>query len=101
MILEKVRIDIQKQLIVRGLVYMIDFTDIIGHEDIIRHFKSSIELGKISQGYIINGETGSGKRPLPGRWSRLSSVRRAVQSHVIIVSHVFSVRREISSISCG
>ena len=23
---------------------MIDFTDIIGHEDIIRHFKSSIEL---------------------------------------------------------
>ena len=50
MILEKVRIDIQKKLIVRGLVYMIDFTDIIGHEDIIRHFKSSIELGKISQG---------------------------------------------------
>ena len=98
MILEKVRIDIQKQLIVRGLVYMIDFTDIIGHEDIIRHFKSSIELGKISQGYIINGEE---KRPLPGRWSRLSSVRRAVQSHVIIVSHVFSVRREISLISCG
>ena len=44
--MEKVRIDIQKQLIVRGLVYMIDFTDIIGHEDIIRHFKSSIELGK-------------------------------------------------------
>ncbi|MFQ9449864.1 MAG: hypothetical protein ACLR1E_03210 [Coprococcus sp.] len=41
---------------------MIDFTDIIGHEDIIRHFKSSIELGKISQGYIINGETGSGKK---------------------------------------
>ena len=43
---------------------MIDFTDIIGHEDIIRHFKSSIELGKISQGYIINGETGSGKKTL-------------------------------------
>lgn len=43
---------------------MIDFTEIIGHEDIIRHFKSSIELGKISQGYIINGETGSGKKTL-------------------------------------
>ena len=40
---------------------MIDFTEIIGHEDIIRHFKSSIELGKISQGYIINGETGSSR----------------------------------------
>ncbi|MGN0394607.1 MAG: Ig-like domain-containing protein, partial [Coprococcus sp.] len=43
---------------------MIDFTDIIGHEDIIRHFKSSIEMGKISQSYIINGETGSGKKTL-------------------------------------
>lgn len=43
---------------------MIDFTDIIGHEDIIRHFKSSIELGKIAQGYIINGEAGSGKKTL-------------------------------------
>jgi DNA polymerase-3 subunit delta' len=43
---------------------MIDFTDIIGHEDIIRHFKSSIEMGKISQGYIINGEAGSGKKTL-------------------------------------
>lgn len=43
---------------------MIDFTDIIGHEDIIKHFKSSIEMGKISQSYIINGETGSGKKTL-------------------------------------
>lgn len=43
---------------------MIDFTDIIGHEDIIKHFKSSIELGKISQGYIIHGEAGSGKKTL-------------------------------------
>lgn len=43
---------------------MIDFTEIVGHEDIIRHFKSSIEMGKISQSYIINGETGSGKKTL-------------------------------------
>ena len=43
---------------------MIDFTDIIGHEDIIKHFKSSIEMGKVSQGYIINGEAGSGKKTL-------------------------------------
>lgn len=41
-----------------------DFSEIIGHEDIIRHFKSSIEMGKISQGYIINGERGSGKKTL-------------------------------------
>lgn len=43
---------------------MIDFTEIIGHEDIIKHFKSSIEMGKVSQSYIINGETGSGKKTL-------------------------------------
>lgn len=43
---------------------MTDFTNIIGHEDIIKHFKSSIEQGKVSQGYIINGEVGSGKKIL-------------------------------------
>ena len=47
---------------------MIDFTEIIGHEDIIRHFKSSIELGKISQGYII--------------MARLAVVRRPSQGHL-------------------
>ena len=101
MILEKVRIDIQKKLIVRGLVYMIDFTDIIGHEDIIRHFKSSISWVRYPRATSSMARQEVEKRPLPGRWSRLSSVRRAVQSHVIIVSHVFSVRREISLISCG
>ena len=38
---------------------MIEFSEIIGHEDIIQHFKRSIEMGKVSQGYIINGEEGS------------------------------------------
>ena len=33
-----------------------DFKGIVGHEDIIRHFKSSIELDKVSHAYIINGE---------------------------------------------
>lgn len=41
-----------------------DFTEIIGHENIIKHFKSSIEMGKVSQGYIISGEAGSGKKTL-------------------------------------
>lgn len=43
---------------------MANFSDIIGHEDIVKHFKSSIELGKISHAYILNGEKGSGKRTL-------------------------------------
>ena len=27
---------------------MIEFSEIIGHEDIIQHFKRSIEMGKVS-----------------------------------------------------
>lgn len=41
-----------------------DFRNIVGHEDIIRHFKSSIEMDKISHAYIINGEAASGKKLL-------------------------------------
>ena len=40
------------------------FKDIIGHEDIIRHFKSSIEMDKISHAYIIAGQVDSGKKLL-------------------------------------
>ena len=40
------------------------FKDIVGHEDMIRHFKSSIELDKIGHAYIISGEIDSGKKLL-------------------------------------
>ncbi len=43
---------------------MANYSDIIGHEDIVRHFKSSIELGKVSHAYILNGEKGVGKKTL-------------------------------------
>lgn len=45
---------------------MANFCDIIGHEDIVKHFKSSIELGKVSHAYILNGEKGVGKKTLAG-----------------------------------
>ncbi len=41
---------------------MAGFEDIIGHEDIIQHFKLSIEKGKISHAYVLNGEKGTGKK---------------------------------------
>ena len=41
-----------------------DFRSIVGHEDIIKHFKSSIDMDKVSHAYIINGEEGSGKKML-------------------------------------
>lgn len=43
---------------------MANYSDIIGHEDIVKHFKNSIELGKVSHAYILNGEKSSGKRTL-------------------------------------
>jgi DNA polymerase-3 subunit delta' len=41
-----------------------DFTDIVGHEEIIKHFKSSIEQNKVGHAYIISGEVDSGKKML-------------------------------------
>lgn len=43
---------------------MASFGDIIGHEDIVKHFKSSIEMEKVSHAYILNGEKGVGKKTL-------------------------------------
>ena len=41
-----------------------DFQHIIGHEDIIRHFKSSIEMDRVGHAYIICGEDESGRSSL-------------------------------------
>ena len=40
------------------------FKEIVGHEDIITHFKSSIETGNVGHAYIISGDAGSGKKAL-------------------------------------
>ena len=40
------------------------FKEIVGHEDIIAHFKSSIETGNVGHAYIISGDAGSGKKTL-------------------------------------
>ncbi len=41
-----------------------NFKNIVGHEEIIQHMKSSIERGKVSHAYIISGERDSGKKML-------------------------------------
>ncbi|SER02944.1 DNA polymerase-3 subunit delta' [Lachnospiraceae bacterium NE2001] len=41
-----------------------DFKNIIGHEDIISRFMSSIETDRVSHAYIIAGEEGSGRYTL-------------------------------------
>lgn len=43
---------------------MTGFSDIIGHEQIIEHFKSALKNRQVSHAYILNGENGSGKNML-------------------------------------
>ena len=43
---------------------MKDFTQVVGHEDIIEYFQKGIEENKVSHAYILSGEKGSGKRLL-------------------------------------
>ena len=45
---------------------MTTFRDVVGHESIIGHFKSSIEQGKVAHAYLIHGEKGTGKKMLAG-----------------------------------
>ena len=43
---------------------MPQFKDIIGHEKIINHFQTAIKRGQVSHAYILEGESGSGKKML-------------------------------------
>ncbi len=43
---------------------MFGFKEIVGHSDIIKHFKLSIKSKKISHAYLISGEDDSGKMTL-------------------------------------
>lgn len=38
-----------------------DFQNVIGHEQIIKHLQNAIQMRKLSHAYIFNGEDGSGK----------------------------------------
>ncbi|MDO4478992.1 MAG: DNA polymerase III subunit delta' [Lachnospiraceae bacterium] len=42
------------------------FNSVIGHEDIIHHFRAALTTGKISHAYILAGDKGSGKKMLAG-----------------------------------
>ena len=48
---------------------MLGFDRIIGHEEIIRHLRNSIETGKVSHSYILTGEHGSGKKLIAGSFA--------------------------------
>lgn len=49
---------------------MATFKDVVGHESIIGHFRSSIEQGKVAHAYLIHGEKGTGKKMLAGLFAK-------------------------------
>ena len=46
------------------------FRDVVGHESIIGHFKSSIEKGQVAHAYLIHGEKGTGKKTLAALFAK-------------------------------
>ncbi len=48
---------------------MLDFTNIVGHEQIILHLKNAVAMGKVSHAYIFAGEDGAGKNLLAGAFA--------------------------------
>ena len=49
---------------------MAGFKDIVGHEQIIEHLKTAIEMGKVSHAYILNGPDLSGKMMIAETFAR-------------------------------
>ncbi|MCI8639801.1 MAG: DNA polymerase III subunit delta' [Coprococcus sp.] len=43
---------------------MSGFKDVVGHNDMIRYIKNTVEQDQVSHAYILNGERGSGKKLL-------------------------------------
>lgn len=48
----------------KGVILMKGFQSIVGHEEIIKHMRNSIAMGKVSHSYIFAGEPGAGKKLL-------------------------------------
>ena len=49
---------------------MAGFKDIVGHEQIMEHLKTAIEMGKVSHAYILNGPDLSGKMMIAEAFAR-------------------------------
>ena len=49
---------------------MLNFQEIIGHDQIKEHFQKAIEYNKVSHAYILNGPEGAGKRMIAEAFAR-------------------------------
>jgi DNA polymerase III subunit delta' len=59
---------------------MLDFSHIVGHEQIIEHMINAIGLQKVSHAYIIGGEDGSGKNMLANAFAMALQCEKTGQS---------------------
>ena len=75
---------------------MTGFGDIIGHEQIIEHFRSALKNHQVSHAYILNGENGSGKNMLAKLLRRRWCVRQDMVIHVICVGRAISLTAAIT-----
>ena len=48
---------------------MAGFSEILGQERVVGHFRNAIKLNKISHAYILNGERGMGKKMMAGAFA--------------------------------
>lgn len=46
------------------------FSDVVGHEQIIKYFQNAVSQDKLAHSYIITGEKGSGKKLLAGLFAK-------------------------------
>ena len=74
---------------------MTGFGDIIGHEQIIEHFRSALKNHQVSHAYILNGENGSGKNMLAKAFAK-ACVRQDMVIHVICVGRAISLTAAIT-----
>jgi DNA polymerase-3 subunit delta' len=49
---------------------VLDFNEIVGHDQIKEHLQTAIEQKKISHAYILNGEKGSGKKLITSAFAK-------------------------------
>jgi len=56
---------------------MNDFSDVIGHENIISHMKNAYKLEKVSHAYILEGEEGMSKKLLTNCFVKLLQCQHA------------------------
>ena len=43
---------------------MSGFKDVVGHKNIIKYIQNAVTADAVSHAYILNGERGSGKKPV-------------------------------------